>query len=56
MFKFALDQAVHIFASGEQGVVVARAEYVNSAPQYLIRYQRKDGCATEAWWPEDALL
>ena len=54
-FKFNLTQPVVITASGEEGVVVARAEYVNSSNSYFVRYAASDGRATEAWWSEDAL-
>ena len=54
-FKFNLGQSVAITASGEVGVVVGRAEYINSSNAYFVRYAAKDGRATEAWWSEDAL-
>lgn len=54
-FTFSLGQQVVISASGEQGTVVARAEYLNSEDAYYIRYKAADGRATEAWWPDSAL-
>ena len=54
-FKFNLGHPVAITASGEVGVVVGRAEYINSRNSYFVRYAAKDGRATEAWWSEDAL-
>lgn len=53
--KFNLKQIVVITASGEQGEVIARAEYVVAEPSYLIRYKCADGRAVEAWWTESAL-
>ena len=54
-FCFELDQKVAITASAETGRVIWRAEYMNARNGYLVRYQRADGCAVEAWWSEDAL-
>lgn len=54
-FKFDLGEAVAIAVSSEKGHVIARAEYLNSDPQYLVRYQAADGRGTESWWNEDAL-
>lgn len=54
-FKFELNQPVAIAQSGEQGKVIARAEYVEAPPSYLIRYRRADGCASEVWWSETVL-
>jgi hypothetical protein len=44
-----------IKASGEQGVVIGRAEYTNADPSYYCRYKAADGRAVEGWWAEDAL-
>lgn len=55
-FAFELNQAVKIDMSGEQGIVIGRAEYSeSSAPQYYVRYRAGDGRAVEAWWSEKAL-
>ena len=54
-FKFELKQTVTIAASGEQGEVVARAEYATGENNYYLRYKAADGRATEAWWSESAL-
>lgn len=53
--NFELNQRVSIAVSGEEGVVIARAEYVDANPSYLIRYRCADGRAVDAWWPESAL-
>ena len=53
--KFELKQNVTISASGEQGQVVARAEYATAEPSYLLRYKCADGRAVEQWWAESAL-
>lgn len=54
-FRFNLDQRVTIIESGEVGAVIGRAEYINSANAYLLRYRSADGRAVEQWWSEDAL-
>ena len=52
--KYTLKQQVTIAASGEQGEVIARAEY-SAEPSYLLRYKSADGRAVEEWWAESAL-
>lgn len=54
-FKFNLNDRVIITASGETGEVLGRAEYINAANNYYIRYKSTDGRAVENWWTEDAL-
>ena len=54
-FKFEMSQYARIIISGEVGIVIGRSEHSNAEPQYLLRYERKDGAATEAWWTEAAL-
>jgi hypothetical protein len=54
--KFDLNQVVTIAPSGEQGSVIARAEYVASEPHYLVRYPSADGRVVESWWGESALV
>lgn len=54
-FKFELGQNVTITASGEQGVVIGRAEYMHCQNNNLIRYKAADGRATEVWWTDSAL-
>ena len=54
-FNFELGSSVVITVSGETGSVIARAEYINSDPQYLVRYKNGQGCALESWWTKDAL-
>lgn len=53
--EFQLNQEVSLRCSGEQGVVIGRAEYTDSAPQFLIRYKAADGRAVESWWNDSAL-
>ena len=55
-FDFKLGDTVEITASGEQGLVVGRAHYLNADPNYLVRYKAGDGRAVESWWAEDALV
>ncbi|PYJ07655.1 MAG: hypothetical protein DMF06_15085 [Verrucomicrobia bacterium] len=54
-FKFELGQIAVIAESGEKGKVVARAEYLECPPSYLMRYQQATGSAVEIWWTEAAL-
>jgi len=54
-FRFELGDNVGIIVSSERGMVIARAEYLESEPQYLLRYKAADGRACEAWWAENAL-
>ena len=54
--KYELLQAVTIASSGEQGEVIARAEYAHSEPNYLVRYKCADGRAVESWWGESTLI
>jgi hypothetical protein len=53
--KFQLNDEVVIAASGEEGVVIGRAEYSYAEPSFLVRYKAGDGRAVEAWWTETAL-
>lgn len=56
IFHLELNQAVQITCSGEQGVVLGRAEYAETErPQYFLRYKSADGRAVEQWWSEKAL-
>lgn len=55
-FKFPMNYTVKIAASGETGTIVGRADYATSENCYYIRYKAADGRATEAWWPESALV
>lgn len=54
-FRFELGSTPAITVSGEIGLVVARAEYLNSEPSYLLQYRRNDGVGDEQWWRESAL-
>jgi hypothetical protein len=54
-FAFSLSQRVKINESGEEAVVIGRAEYTTTINNYFVRYKAADGRATEAWWTEDAL-
>ena len=54
-FKFELGAEVKIEISGEQGTIIGRAEYAESANCYYLRYKTTDGRAIESWWGESAL-
>jgi len=53
--KYELKQQVTIGANGEQGEVIARAEYATAEPSYLLRYKCADGRSVELRWSESAL-
>jgi hypothetical protein len=55
-FKFSLGDKVAIEVSGEQGIVIGRAEYLSADNTYLVRYSAADGRAVEQWWNQDALI
>jgi hypothetical protein len=55
MFKFELGEPVMIDVSGERGIVIGRAEYEASVPQYLILLKAADGQAKTAWWEANFL-
>lgn len=54
-WKLELGQTVALAMSGEQGVVVGRAEYDGDADRYLVRYKAGDGRLVESWWQADAV-
>ncbi|MEE9923718.1 MAG: hypothetical protein PBV01_10200 [Brucella anthropi] len=54
-WKLELGQTVTLAMSGEQGVVVGRAEYEIDEDCYLVRYKAGDGHLDENWWPESAI-
>ncbi len=56
MFKRELGETATIECSGEEGMIIGRADYANqTVHDYRIRYTAADGRATEQWWPEDSL-
>lgn len=55
-FKYELGRRVVIAESGEEGEVMARADYSYSENSYYIRYKAADGRAVESWWGESALV
>ena len=54
-FEFSLQDAVQLNLSGEQGIVIGRAEYDHMPPQYNVRYVAADGRQVEAWLDGGAL-
>lgn len=54
-FVFELKQVVRITESGEVGTVIARADYAEAVPSYLVRYKNHQGIAVEQWWSQNAL-
>lgn len=54
-FIFTLDQEVELTLSGEQGIVIGRAEYTSGENAYWIRYVSADGRQVESWWNESAV-
>lgn len=53
-FSHDLGEQVEL-ESGEKGVIIARAEYQESEPSYLIRYVAADQRLTESWWSGRAI-
>lgn len=53
--KFVLHDKVRMQISGETGVVVARAEYAERGPLYLVRYHDSYGRQVDTWCDEDGL-
>lgn len=53
--KFEIGNQVALM-SGESGQVVGRAEYISSETTYLVRYVAANGCMTESWWSESAIV
>lgn len=49
---FKLGDKLKITRSGELGIVFGRATYVDSNPQFLLRYCRADGVAADGWFHE----
>ena len=54
-FKFSLNQRVALSLSGEEGVVIARAQYVEGPDRYLVRYVTKTGTQVEEWFTRAAI-
>lgn len=50
-----LGAPVKLKNSKEVGTVIGKAEYLNEAPSYMVRYVNGQGCLTTAWWPTEAL-
>lgn len=54
--SFAITDAMGNTKAVETGVVVGRAHYINSDPQYYVRYTTAQGCQVEQWLAEDAIV
>lgn len=54
-FKYGLKDKVKLVESNEAGIVIARAEFLESANSYQVRYRAGDGRQTEQWWNETAI-
>lgn len=54
-FHHKLEDKVSLRLSGEQGIVVGRAEYNNGVRNYQVRYLAGDGCQRESWFEADAI-
>lgn len=55
-FRFELGARVAIVPDGECGTLVARAEWLNSPPQYLVRFLEADGRVAERWMTEHSIV
>ena len=56
VFTFNLGDSVELAMSGETGIVIGRAEYLEEAPAYLIRYKSADGRLVQSWWSKEVLV
>jgi hypothetical protein len=54
-FRFDLEAAVTLALSGEKGIVIGRAQFLDSDDQYQVRYKDALGKCEEKWWGESAL-
>jgi len=54
-FVFSMGQDVVIAATGEEGVVRGRGEFIHSPHQYLLAYRTALGTYAETWIAEDLL-
>ena len=50
-----LGARVQLEGSSETGTVIGRADYLDDATQYQVRYVNGQGCLTTTWWPASAL-
>lgn len=55
-FNHELGDNVALVLSGEQGVVIGRAEYTDCDNQYRLRYKAADGRQVEDWLVEKAIV
>ena len=49
-FKFNIGDRVKLTESGEEGVVIGRAEYRYATDSFLILYKSGCGRQVENWW------
>jgi hypothetical protein len=54
-WEFELNQNVALSLSGEKGIVVGRAEYVNAPNSYRVRYVDAHGCQQCEWFDADSI-
>lgn len=53
-FVHEIGSPVALVHSNETGVVIGRAQFMDQANQYLIRYKAADGRQVQDWWAESA--
>lgn len=57
IFKFVIGEEVKLGLSDEQGVVIGRAEMLDSDPIYLVRMvTAADRSQCETWFAESAIV
>jgi hypothetical protein len=54
-FAFALGEEVELALSGEEGIVIGRAEYTDEAPSFYVRYVDSDGKQVTGWMSASAI-
>lgn len=55
-FAFSLNEQVKLVLSGEKGVVLGIAKYVETNPSFYVRFVAADGRQCEGWFSEQALV
>jgi hypothetical protein len=54
-FRDKIGDTVTLKLSGETGIVIGRAEYMDAEEGYLLRYKGADGRQVESWWTNSAI-
>lgn len=55
-YKFQLNEIVVIADTGGKGQVIARSEYLEASPTYLLRCESASGAAFELTYAQSSLI